>query len=518
MWTESEANRGASFALEERVLRVCERWSLHFSHNLDADERSFCSRLSERLRGVVAARNGSRDDRMRDRLRYAAGECLPISRPSRPISPQNFMGRDITYERDEGGDHQCHWLHRALCTMMCAAVGASDVSGKCSNRLCGHMCHGSKCFRSRQCEGVGLACERYRVVSPLLRLSPQNTLGRCAVVSSSDVLLAHELGAEIDRFDEIFRVNMSPLEGFERVVGSRTTFVVTNTPSWMSKNDFVSPSIMLRDYFTDAKRAVRPTILVQDPLTASESVKCGFHHTTLSFRRRVETCLKSCERLHTFSCRALDRALVEDAWRAICGAASPNQHNLAPSSGLIAVVYAAAKCQAVSLFGFAYTNSTGHYYAPERRVGPELHGRLETSIFHIWRDTHPNLTIVASGQEAGLVLKDNRSHRNNSSASARAYSRRRHDNTTKNSKPNMAHSPQTVDLQQNTARSPRKATMPAEPPAAASHHDVVRHHRSTTRPRISASSGHRRSTASRTAHLEVQVRAAPSNNSALHRA
>jgi hypothetical protein len=50
----------------------------------------------------------------------------------------------------------------------------------------------------------------------------------CAIVSNSGSLLDSEYGAEIDSRDAVFRINYPPLAGFEKHVGSKSTFEITN--------------------------------------------------------------------------------------------------------------------------------------------------------------------------------------------------------------------------------------------------------------------------------------------------
>ena len=53
-----------------------------------------------------------------------------------------------------------------------------------------------------------------------------STQTTCAVVGSSSSLLGQNFGRAIDRADAVFRVNLAPVKGYERDVGSRTTWRV----------------------------------------------------------------------------------------------------------------------------------------------------------------------------------------------------------------------------------------------------------------------------------------------------
>ena len=58
------------------------------------------------------------------------------------------------------------------------------------------------------------------------------TFSSCAIVSNSGSLLNSEFGAEIDAHEMITRINHAPISGFQRYVGSRTTFDICNRSDW----------------------------------------------------------------------------------------------------------------------------------------------------------------------------------------------------------------------------------------------------------------------------------------------
>lgn len=67
----------------------------------------------------------------------------------------------------------------------------------------------------------------------------------CAVVGSSSTILDDELGIEIDSHDIIIRCNQAITAGFERHVGSKTTYRMMNSHSfWATRLDWPSRQSM----------------------------------------------------------------------------------------------------------------------------------------------------------------------------------------------------------------------------------------------------------------------------------
>mmetsp|Transcript_16647 Transcript_16647/g.28091 ORF Transcript_16647/g.28091 Transcript_16647/m.28091 type:complete len:310 (+) Transcript_16647:198-1127(+) len=77
-----------------------------------------------------------------------------------------------------------------------------------------------------------------KVTSQLLPLLPEddvltsNFYETCAIIGSSGIVLNYEDGPEIDAHDMVFRFNSAPTKGYEKHVGKKTTFRVTNTQNW----------------------------------------------------------------------------------------------------------------------------------------------------------------------------------------------------------------------------------------------------------------------------------------------
>lgn len=82
--------------------------------------------------------------------------------------------------------------------------------------------------------GTDLLCRLQDALDPSLMKTygssdmMEQRYGRCAVISSSGVMLQHNYGAEIDEADMILRFNDAATDTFEYYVGSRTTFRTCN--------------------------------------------------------------------------------------------------------------------------------------------------------------------------------------------------------------------------------------------------------------------------------------------------
>ena len=283
-----------------------------------------------------------------------------------------------------------------LLLALCWCIVASK-DGHCSQERCGFFCSPlKKCIPRADCAGLGRAC-----VAALGGDEALKTYGRCAVVSSSDVLLGDSYGAEIDSYEAVFRINMSPAAGFETYVGSKTQVAVTNTPSWLHGNEFINSTRFARDL----RKQKKVVVYVQDPLAASETTKCCYKRTQKRYRQLVQLALRRCKsafaKSRSVSCRALDEHIIEVAWRATCGLRN-TKCPVAPSSGLITILLARASCKSLRLFGFSDTSNKhlGHYYAPGRTVGPEFHPSLEHLILDAWNKKANNFSLAPSANMA----------------------------------------------------------------------------------------------------------------------
>ena len=237
----------------------------------------------------------------------------------------------------------------------------------------------------------------------------------CAVVSSSDTLLHHTFGAEIDAHDEVVRINMAPTAGFEQHVGSRTTIAVSNFPSW------TAPFRSKRErWLAELGNSAAISVIVTDAMCAPDEFKCwaateAVHrqarpppkefrfstaaHTQSTACAKLGEAASACRQLASkqpkllHRCSVLPDATVADAWRSHLStmrATAPggSSHESgstcssnAPSTGLLAIQSVLGRCQSVRLFGFGLLPpSRGHYWSPLRWLRGEINTRREHAI------------------------------------------------------------------------------------------------------------------------------------------
>jgi hypothetical protein len=148
--------------------------------------------------------------------------------------------------------------------------------------------------------------------------------GTCAVVGSSGIVLNYEHGGDIDDHDMVFRFNSAPTRGFEKHVGSKTTYRITNTQNWGFHEPKTEESILI--HFR-AKSAIKG----------------------LFWNSKQKKPLK----LYAFA-----PDFVEYVAQKV---------NFLATSGLYGILLALQRCHSVSIYGFQVSTQHGtlyHYYDP----------------------------------------------------------------------------------------------------------------------------------------------------------
>ena len=169
-----------------------------------------------------------------------------------------------------------------------------------------------------------------------------SSLGRCAVVGSSGQLLSGAaLGAEIDRFDVVIRLNAAPVKGHEERVGSFTSARFVNAPqssAWARLVKHPTPEMRSTSLLPQPIRD--DELLVLSGSVAAWRASGMTHRHNLSVTLLNRSYRKQCVVPKVFT--AADRA-----------AHTRTHHNaLTPTFGLEAVVHALHSCDSVDVYGF----------------------------------------------------------------------------------------------------------------------------------------------------------------------
>eukprot|EP00873_Tetraselmis_striata_P044812 jgi/Tetstr1/465076/TSEL_009804.t1 len=217
---------------------------------------------------------------------------------------------------------------------------------------------------------------------------------RCAVVGNSATLLRREYGLEIDGHDMVLRMNYAPVAGYERHVGSVTTFDMVNSkhaselsqrvvdafhegrPMLDESRNLTSlvlfeASNWRRNYYTYSRllqklRSPQLLILSPDFFNAAEvlwqRVSSRWPDLAQSCDRRVHSTELG---FRTAGAGCREMGLCEDGEQH--GAPS---RACKPPSGFASVVFAAQLCNSITLYGFenvtaAAFNYTSHYFDDE---------------------------------------------------------------------------------------------------------------------------------------------------------
>ncbi|KAJ8250202.1 hypothetical protein COCON_G00221240 [Conger conger] len=176
---------------------------------------------------------------------------------------------------------------------------------------------------------------------------------RCVVVGSGGVLHARGLGAHIDKYDIIIRLNNAPVFGFERDAGSRTTIrLMYPEAAPRSYREYRNTSLVVLVVFKG---------LDLDWLASVVSKERLDWWSKLWFWRKVVESIP----LQPENFRILNPEIIQQTGLAL-QAYSKQPRQTMPTLGASAVVMALQLCDEVSLAGFGYDlahpDAPLHYY------------------------------------------------------------------------------------------------------------------------------------------------------------
>ena len=195
--------------------------------------------------------------------------------------------------------------------------------------------HPATVQRCRRLSGLALALNTHRGArqSASLQLEHEvKSLGRCAVVGSSGLLLAGEpRGSEIDSYDTVLRLNAAPTTGFERRVGSFTSARLVNAPQ----------SGMWR---TAARAGQLPPPITEGEVLLLAASATSWQAVATEHRLRVLSLN------HTFRKQCLLPLVFSESDRS--AHARVHHNKLTPTFGFEAVLHALHSCDSVDVYGF----------------------------------------------------------------------------------------------------------------------------------------------------------------------
>ncbi|XP_072534079.1 ST3 beta-galactoside alpha-2,3-sialyltransferase 7 isoform X2 [Salminus brasiliensis] len=186
--------------------------------------------------------------------------------------------------------------------------------------------------------------------------SIQKSCRRCVVVGSGGVLHGKQLGAHIDKYDIIIRMNNAPVFGFEKDAGSRTTIRLMYPEG--------APFLKREYQKTDIIALVVFKSLDLDWLTSVVTKKPLSWWSKLWFWKGVVHEIP----LQPETFRILNPEILKRTWHLLT--CTKQQNKTVPTLGISAVVLALQLCDEVSLAGFGYDlqqpGAPLHYYETVR--------------------------------------------------------------------------------------------------------------------------------------------------------
>ncbi|XP_062852226.1 ST3 beta-galactoside alpha-2,3-sialyltransferase 7 [Trichomycterus rosablanca] len=176
---------------------------------------------------------------------------------------------------------------------------------------------------------------------------------RCIVVGSGGILRGKHLGAHIDKYDIIIRLNNAPIFGFEKDAGSRTTIrLIYPEGAPISKQEYQNTDIIALVAFKRLDLEWLSSVVTRKPLS---------WWSKLWFWRDVINEIP----LEPGNFRILNPEILKRIWNVLL-TYTELQRKIVPTLGIGGVVLALQLCDEVSLAGFGYDlkhpGAWLHYY------------------------------------------------------------------------------------------------------------------------------------------------------------
>ncbi|XP_058242555.1 ST3 beta-galactoside alpha-2,3-sialyltransferase 7 isoform X2 [Hemibagrus wyckioides] len=180
---------------------------------------------------------------------------------------------------------------------------------------------------------------------------------RCMVVGSGGILHGKHLGAHIDKYDIIIRMNDAPVFGYEEDAGSRTTIrlIYPEAASFLAQ-EYQNTDIVALVVFKKLDLEWLTSVVMKKPLS---------WWSKLWFWRDVVNDIP----LQPGNFRILNPEILSRTWH-VLQTYGKHESNTVPTLGFTGVVLALQLCDEVSLAGFGYDfkypGSMLHYYGTVR--------------------------------------------------------------------------------------------------------------------------------------------------------
>eukprot|EP00003_Mantamonas_plastica_P032379 TRINITY_DN877_c0_g1_i8.p1 TRINITY_DN877_c0_g1~~TRINITY_DN877_c0_g1_i8.p1 ORF type:complete len:455 (+),score=110.92 TRINITY_DN877_c0_g1_i8:743-2107(+) len=173
------------------------------------------------------------------------------------------------------------------------------------------------------------------------RIANQDKYETCALVANSGLVLSKEYGQQIDSHDAVIRCNLGPTKGYEKNVGSKTTFRVIVSTDWMwlvngepLPNGMIESQVQTKEEYLNGTE----TWVLRSASGEKNQPVDGFKHAH-NLMGKLKTVALSVDFLERDS---LDCS----------GNVFPTFHAEQTTTGMVGFYFALNHCKKISLYGF----------------------------------------------------------------------------------------------------------------------------------------------------------------------